>query len=55
MAETKPLLLTHHLANVLLQSASHLKLPEILSTGIIVLETFIIIFTAVIMRKSCNL
>ena len=34
MVETKPLPLTHHLANVLLQSASHLKLPEKLITGI---------------------
>ena len=47
MVETKPLLLTHHSANGLLQSASHQKLPEKLITGVCK-NIILIVFTAVV-------
>ena len=49
MVETKPLLLTRHSANGLLQSASHQKLPEKLITGDVKTLLFLlIVFTAVV-------
>lgn len=57
MVETKPLLLTHHLANVLLQYASHQKLPEKLITDLYMKKTFcnIVVFTAVVTKKSADI
>ena len=53
MVETKPLLLTRHSANGLLQSASHQKLPEKLITG--TCKNVNSAFTAFVTRKSTDI